>query len=31
MDKDDRKRLREMMEELAKVEGNIFFLRAYPR
>lgn len=29
MDKDDKKRLREMMEELAKVEGNIFFLRAY--
>jgi hypothetical protein len=25
----DRKRLRELMEELAKVEGNIFYLRAY--
>lgn len=26
---DDRKKLRELTEELAKVEGNIFFLRAY--
>lgn len=29
MDAGDKKKLRELMEELAKVEGNIFFLRAY--
>lgn len=29
METGDRKKLRELMEELAKVEGNIFFLRAY--